>query len=115
MSLSLDNDLDMLGMEDDGPEQPERPTRYAIIVSHSVSAADVYARERKWERIGTSKWRTPSGETVVYVGTAEGLLGRGQGTRVFLGYAWYERIPDLLDECQARDYMIVESGYTDTC
>lgn len=62
----------------------------ARTVEHAISTAQI---DRRWERVGPDKFVTPSGEAVQVIARAESLRGQPRGTRVFLGYHWWEN-PD---------------------
>jgi hypothetical protein len=58
-------------------------------LQHAVNSAMV---DWRWERINTTWFKAPDGDTAMYA-PADGRALRGlpPGTKVYLGYGWYER------------------------
>ena len=54
---------------------------------HAMNTAEV---DWRWKRVGAYQFETPSGERVRVICLAETLRGCERGTRVYLGYHWWE-------------------------
>jgi len=87
-----------------------RPTAYLIAASmqHAHSTATV---DWDWEPLGQRRYRTPSGEIVAAVSDAERLRGMDRGTRLYLGYRWFEagRADHMHHEIDAGRFTVVKT------
>lgn len=75
----------------------------AFLAASSLQTADSTAViDWGWTRISRNptRWKTPGGETVEYLNSANDLRGR-RGSRLYLGYGWMKRRDDDLATIEA--------------
>lgn len=73
-----------------------RASAYLIAMSfrHAVTTAQI---DWGWKRVGPDCFETPTGERVRMVSEVHQLRGLCRGTKVYLGYRWFDRRRDELD------------------